>query len=56
MDNSDWIDTRQAAKLTGYSQDYVRNLARSGKIDVWKVGNHTLISKSSLLKYKADVK
>lgn len=45
----DWISTDEAAELTGYSQEYIRQLARAGEIKSWKVGHATLISKKSIL-------
>lgn len=50
--SSDWISTNEAAKLTGYTQEYVRILYRDGKVEGRKIGFTILISKSSLLEYQ----
>jgi len=49
--SKEWISTSEAAKLTGYSQEYVRKMARDGIIESQKIGFATLISKQSLLDY-----
>ncbi len=49
----EWITTNQAQALTGYSQAYMRQLARSGGVEARKVGRDWLIHRESLLKHKA---
>ena len=51
-----WVTTAKGAKLTGYSREYVRVLARDGKIQAAKVGRDWLVNKESLLEYQANVK
>ena len=48
----EWITTNQAQALTGYSQAYMRQLARSGGVEARKVGRDWLIHRESLLAYK----
>lgn len=48
-----WISTSQAAKISGYSQEYIRQLARdenSGVVST-KIGVHVLINRKSLEDY-----
>jgi excisionase family DNA binding protein len=47
------IDTKEAASITGYCTDYVRRLARRGRIEAQRVGRDWLIDRTSLLAYKA---
>lgn len=49
--DSDWISTREAADMTGYTQEYVRQLARNEKIQSAKIGPALMISKKSLMDY-----
>lgn len=49
--DKDWIDTREAAKLTGYAQEYIRQLARDNKIESTKIGTILMISRRSLTEY-----
>ncbi|MHB8710432.1 MAG: immunoglobulin-like domain-containing protein [Minisyncoccota bacterium] len=46
--NGDLIPTKDAAKLSGYTSDYLARLARSGKIIGRKIGNSWLVDKESL--------
>ena len=48
-----WLNTSDAAILTGYSQCYVRLLARRGRVPAIKVRRDWLIWKPDLLAYKA---
>ena len=47
-----WINTIEAAQLTGYSQAYVRQLARKGQVEARKVSRDWLINRDELLEYK----
>lgn len=49
--SNEWISTSEAAKLTGYSQEYIRKMARDEVIVSQKIGVTTLISKQDLLEY-----
>lgn len=46
-----YISTKQAAKLTGYTKDYVGQLARQGHIDSIKQGRARLVKTIDLFKY-----
>jgi excisionase family DNA binding protein len=48
----EYISSADAADITGYSQDYVGQLARSGAIPAEKVGRKWFVSKSDLLTHK----
>ena len=52
----EWISTSEGAKLTGYSQEYIRKMARDGTIESQKIGYTTVISKQSLLEYTKQQK
>ena len=47
----DLITTREAAELSGYNADHLRELIRDGKIEARKFGIVWQISKQSLLDY-----
>jgi excisionase family DNA binding protein len=47
----DWITTQQAAEVTGYTADYVRKLAISGKVKGRRWGRDWQIDRRSLLAY-----
>lgn len=49
---NEWLSTRDAAKLTGYVVEYIRQLAREGKIVSKKYGQAVVVSRDSLLEYK----
>ncbi len=48
-----WVNTREAAELTGYTVVYVRQLALRDRIEARKVGRDWLINRASLLEHKA---
>ena len=51
-----WITTTEAVELTGYHIEYVRELARSGRVEARKVGARAwLVNKADLLRYKAEI-
>lgn len=50
-DFSDWMTTKDAAKLAGYHVDYMRQLAKSGEVEARKFGYTWMVSKKSLLDY-----
>lgn len=52
--NKNWISTEEAQMVSGYKVEYIRKLAREGKIDSQKVYKTVLISKESLMEYKAS--
>jgi excisionase family DNA binding protein len=49
----DWLNTTEAAELTGYSQAYMRMLARRGEVEARKVSRDWLLNKQDLLAFKA---
>lgn len=48
-----WVTTDKGAELTGYTAEYVRILAREGKIQARKMGRDWWVNKADLLAYKA---
>jgi len=50
--DEEWITTRQAASRSGYSQEYVRELSRKGKIKSKRVGLTLMLEIESLMAYK----
>ncbi len=50
-ENQEWITTEEAVKLTGYSSEQIRRLARAGRITSKKFGPVWMISRESLLEY-----
>ena len=48
---ADWITTHQAAELSGYNAEYIRDLIRKGKIRSQKWGRDWQISRASLIDY-----
>lgn len=49
--SQEWITTRQAAELTGYHPEYLRELIRNGHIHAQKFGTIWQVDKQSLLNY-----
>jgi len=54
FDGKDYISANRAAKITGYNQDYVGQLARSGAILSRQVGNRWYVDRESLLAHKKE--
>lgn len=52
MNIEEWLTTRSAAELSGYSIKYLRHLARQGRIEARKIGRDWLLNRDSLLAYK----
>ncbi|KKU77037.1 MAG: hypothetical protein UY04_C0064G0003 [Parcubacteria group bacterium GW2011_GWA2_47_7] len=52
VDNKKYISSKRAAEISGYAQDYIGQLARSGQIDAQRVGGLWFISMDSLTSYK----
>ena len=48
---AEWITTNEAAKLSGYHPEYLRELIRTNKINGRKFGIVWQIDKQSLLTY-----
>jgi excisionase family DNA binding protein len=49
----DWITTNEAADLSGYHVNYIRQLVRARKLKARKFGPVWQVSKQSLLDYLA---
>jgi len=54
FDGKDYISAARAAKVTGYHQDYVGQLARSGAIISRQVGNRWYVQREALLQHKKE--
>src|SRR3989338_10462388 len=54
FDGKEFISASRASKLTGYSQDYVGQLARSGKVLSRQVGTRWYIDRQALLEHKKE--
>jgi len=52
---TEWITTKEAAELTGYSVDYLRRIMRKGRVEARKWVNTWMINKASLLAYKREM-
>ncbi len=48
-----WLNTKEAAALTGYSSAYARRLAREGRVEARKVARDWLLNEEALLAFKA---
>ena len=53
MNSNDWLTVNEAAKLSGYTADHLRELIRDGKIDARKFSIVWMVSRASLLTYQA---
>ena len=51
--NGKWLTVREAAKLSGYNADHLRELIREGKIKARKFSIVWMVDRESLLTYKA---
>lgn len=54
FDGKDYVSASRAAKITGYNQDYIGQLARSGKILSRQIGNRWYIERDGLMTHKAS--
>lgn len=50
-----WLTVNEAAKLSGYNADHLRELIREGKIKAHKFSIVWMVDRESLLAYKAKV-
>jgi excisionase family DNA binding protein len=48
---TDWITTAQAAELSGYHPERIRELMREGRVEAQKFGTLWQVSRASLLAY-----
>jgi hypothetical protein len=54
LDGKSYISAHQAAQISGYTQDYIGQLARTAKINSRQVGNRWYVEKDSLLTHKHE--
>lgn len=54
LDGKEFASSSRISKLTGYSQDYVGQLARSGKILSKQVGNRWYVEREGILSHKKE--
>ncbi|MEK7133874.1 MAG: hypothetical protein AAB804_02285 [Patescibacteria group bacterium] len=54
FEGKDYISAPRAAKITGYHQDYVGQLARSGSVTSRQVGNRWYVDREALLAHKSE--
>jgi len=48
----EWLTTEDAARVSGYSQAYMRQLAQRGEVTAIKAGRDWLLERGALLEYK----
>lgn len=53
---TDWITTKDAAELTGYSAAYFRQLITRGRLEAHKLGRDWVLDRSEVLKYAEEMK
>jgi len=51
MANNDWLTVQDAARLSGYRADHLRELIRDGKLKAQKFGPIWAVNRQSLLTY-----
>ena len=54
FDGKDYVSAMRAAKLTGYHQDYVGQLAREGTVLARQVGNRWFVERESIAAHKTE--
>lgn len=54
FDGKDYVSASRGAKLTGYNQDYIGQLARGGKILSRQIGNRWYVDRDMLLSHKSQ--
>jgi hypothetical protein len=52
FDGKDYISAQRASKVTGYHQDYVGQLARSGKVLSRQIGNRWYVDREGIVEHK----
>jgi len=53
---TEWITTKQAAELTGYSAAYFRQLIAKGRLEAHKIGRDWVLDKSEVVDYAREMK
>jgi excisionase family DNA binding protein len=56
MSNDVWITVQEAAKRSGYNEEYITHLIRDGKIKAKKFGFVWQVSQASIQAYAANTK
>jgi len=51
----EWATIEDAAALSGYSEEYLRRLAREDKVRAFKAGRDWLLHRTALLEYRAHM-
>jgi hypothetical protein len=54
FDGNEYISANRASKITGYNQDYIGQLARSGKILSRQVGKRWYVNEAALIAHKKE--
>jgi hypothetical protein len=54
FDGKDYVSAARASEITGYHQDYVGQLARSGKILSRQVGNRWYVDREGIMAHKQE--
>ncbi len=52
----EWLTVHQAAELSGYHYNYVRQMIRAGKLEARKFGPVWQVNRTDLLAYIHDAK
>ena len=55
IEGKEYVSSDRAAKLVGYTNDYVGQLARAGKIEAKRIGRSWYIAQESITKHKLSV-
>jgi excisionase family DNA binding protein len=56
FNSTEWITTKGAAELTGYSAAYFRQLIARGRLAGRKMGRDWILDKSEVLEYAEEMK
>ena len=56
FDPTEWITTKEAAELTGYTARYFRKAANRDLIEAFKRGRDWFLSKEDVLDYAEEMK
>lgn len=54
FEGKEYISANRASKITGYNQDYIGQLARSGKVMSRQVGNRWYVDRSALVAHQEE--
>ncbi|MBL7045845.1 MAG: helix-turn-helix domain-containing protein [Parcubacteria group bacterium] len=53
LSDRNYISAKRGAEITGYTQDYIGQLCRGGKIPAKRIGSNWYLSESDLMNYKS---